>query len=183
MGVIVSVLSILVSFLVGWQIYKSVENTEKVRSIERMQSSLREKISSVQREGDRLNCLVKVANALSLVEKQPLSAYRIIWHAFIDALEYNDMECVNGVLNNLETIGRDIVSKERGGKFIYDERMRADLREVERITDMEMTEAGLFPAVRERYYGINRDIKLCVENIKYQVLHKRVRDYVNFKFK
>lgn len=122
-----------------------------------------------------------MANAFAVSNKQPLSAYRILWYALIDALEYNDYENLNSVMNNIEAIGKDIVAKERGGEFIYNEQLRVDLAEVEKITNMEMTERGLFPSIHTRYYAINKDMKLCVENIKFQIKNKRVRDYVNIK--
>ena len=84
-------------------------------------------------------------------------------------------------MNNIEAVGKEIVFNERNGKFIYNVQLRVDLNEVERITNMEMTEQGLFPSIHTRYYAINKDMKLCIENIKFQIKNKRVREFVNIK--
>lgn len=179
MSVLVGILSLLVALLVGWQIYKSVESSEKVKRMEHMQSLLDEKIKYMERESCKIDCHVKTANALAIVSKQPLSSYRLLWHALIDALEYNNIECVTGVINNLEAVAIDIIHKERSGKFIYEEQLRVDLANVEDITHMEMEDRGLFPSVRTRYYTINNSMKQCISNIIFQIKNKRIRNYVN----
>lgn len=179
MSILVGILSLLVALLVGWQIYNSIDSLERVKRIEHVQSLLNEKIKYMERESCKLDCLIKTANALAIVSKQPLSAYRLLWHALIDALEYNDIECVTGVINNLEAVAIDIIHKERSGKFIYEAQLRVDLADVEYITNMEMEDRGLFPSVRTRYYTINNDMKQCISNIIFQIKNKRIRDYVN----
>lgn len=178
MGIIVGILSLLIGFLVAWQIYNSLQVNEKVKKIEDTQRYLDEKITEEEKKNHyyflRMECIAKSANALSIADKQPFSAYRLFHSAFIDALNMSDSEHLNGVINNLTTTANLIAELERKGAFIKENKLTIDMDEVEAIIQQKIDDKDLFPLVANYYYSLHRDMRICIKRIKYQMHHKKI---------
>lgn len=201
-SVTVTILSIIVTILIGWNIYsalsieskmnKLIDKVEKenrdfqehinhdIEGIRNEQTKIAENMSMFEQNMSyhslRMDCLAKSAHALAVANTQPFSTYRLFIHALIDALDMNDAEFINGILNNLMSTGESIIKLERKGEFIENEIIRKDIDEVEKIahSKIETENEQAYMLIEKTYINMSRDILICIERIKYQIENKKV---------
>lgn len=189
MGVLVGILSALVSLLVGLQIYKSVENAEKIKKLGKSQEEIRGMIEKFNSDSEsfilKSECLSKMAHAFALNREQPFSSYRIMLYALVDALNMEDPDFINSIMNNLETLKNSIVKMENNGVFNKEgnSQMNVDLHHVKHMIDSLSIEGeGLFPLISKRLLHINKEVSDAIERIAYnyqqQIVYK-TNNYVS----
>lgn len=177
MGIIVGVFSLLIAFLVGWQIYNSVENLNKIKDVEHSQNEIRHMIEKFNTDSEsfmiKSEFMSKMAHAFALKNEQPFTSYRIMLYALVDALNTMSADLVNGVMNNLETLKNSIVRIENEGLFSIEEysQLRVDLHLVKDMIDNQTIEGeGMFPLISKRLTEINKEVSDVIERITYNFI-------------
>lgn len=112
-GVIVGALSILVALLLGWQIFYSIDTRNKITKLESLQESLNEQLKLAKERNIRAETKTKYhisrMQGLSLVDRQPYTAYRAFFDALTTSLSINgeyvdiSLKDLSGVIDTLKS--------------------------------------------------------------------------------
>lgn len=150
LGLIVGVLSFLVTLLLGWQIFSSIDTKNKIEKIETLQNILKEKIDSFKefqiKEEKKMRYHISRMQGLSLYEKQPYTAYIAFFDSLETALKINNSEYAYTSLNDLQGVA-NIIQKSKIANGSDDENIKS--LSIDRLKDYE-----LFSLIKDRYLSI-----------------------------
>lgn len=150
-GVIVALLAIIVTFVVGWQIYNTIEIKNKLSELDRLKSILEEQRLKNQQIYHDLRHSVFIGYALN-EENSNDADYSKIFGYYMRALE-------NALLaNNFTNIEVILESMERYVKALYDEKQclvhGTKYIKIIKRSNMNIRNASCFSLVESRYDDI-----------------------------
>lgn len=111
-GFVLGLLTLLVTMLIGWQIYNSLEIKDQLDSTKKNLLELEQQIARSERAFIFVDCGLNFVQGLSNVNERPLSAYRDFIYALDSAYKSNSHIVIEDCYNNLNAI----IQKIQAGK-------------------------------------------------------------------
>lgn len=103
-GFVLGVLTLLVTILIGWQIYNSLEIKDQLDSTKKNLLEIEQQIAKSERNFILVDCGLNFVQGLSNVNERPLSAYRDFIIALDSAYDSNNYNAIGDCYNNLKAI-------------------------------------------------------------------------------
>lgn len=162
-GLIASFIGACATFLVGSQIYNSIEFSRKIESINKLQSEILKDIEKLKKERNKIIYFTKYKSHITAgisSREHVLKAFVEFFGALKDALFLNDPLYINQSLRKIENVCRDI---QKTNPF-----KSSTIFVCEKYAPEMLEKYGHYPLVRERYikcYNILLDAYKAGKNI------------------
>ena len=165
-GVVLGTLSLLVTLLIGWQIYGSLEMEKQMKDIRKLNLLLVNKMSEIDSQSLNLRAAVNFAQAASIMSQQPITAYKSLLVSLYYGLKAGDSDRVCSALGTMENICKalDTIDKERIPKDINDS-LDVFNEKGENVV-CEVKKHSEYLLIKDRYEKVEAEMKNVVERLK-----------------
>lgn len=103
-GFVLGVLTLLVTLLIGWQIYNSIEIKKQLDNTKEKQLEIEKKMTEFNKSLIVMDSGLNFTQGLSNSNERPLSAYRDFINALDSAYDANNHTAVEDCYNNLQAM-------------------------------------------------------------------------------